>query len=87
MKESGASDKKGTLLRRNLVNLVLSIGFIILESFQVSHSYEAIELIKSVISSALNGLLLNIFLCAMLEFSLCSSSIQHAKIIYCVYAY
>ncbi len=46
----------------------MSICFIILESFQVFHSYEAIELVKTVLSFVSSGLLSNIFLCAVLEF-------------------
>ncbi len=51
----------------SFLSLVLSMCFIIQESFEVFRSYEAIELVKSVISFVSKGLLSNIFLCAILE--------------------
>ncbi len=63
-------DRLPSILKRigiaSFLSLVLSIGFTILQSFEISHSYEAIGLVKCVIFFVSSGLLSNIFLCAVL---------------------
>ena len=81
-------DRLPSILKRigvgSFLSLVLSIGFIILESFQVSHSYEAIESVKSVISFVSSGLLSNVFLCAMLEL-VCAQAPYNMRRLFAVY--
>ena len=81
-------DKFPSILKRigvgSFLSLVLSVGYIILESFQVSHSYEAIELVKSLTSFALSGLLSNFFLCAILEL-VCAQAPYNMRRLFAVY--
>ncbi len=81
-------DRLPSILKRigvgSFLSLVLGIGFIILESFQVSHSYEAIELVKSVISFVSSGLLSNFFFRAMLEL-VCAQAPYNMRRLFAVY--
>ena len=75
-------DKLPSILKRigvgSFLSLVLSIGFIILESF------EAMGLIETVISFVSNGLLSALFLCAMLEF-VCAQAPYNMRRLFAVY--
>ncbi|XP_064401296.1 solute carrier family 15 member 4-like [Halichondria panicea] len=75
-------DKLPSILKRigvgSFLSLVLSIGFIILESF------EAMGLIETVISFVSNGLLSTLFLCAMLEL-FCAQAPYNMRRLFAVY--
>ncbi len=62
----------------SFLSLVLSIGFIILESF------EAMGLVETVISFVSNGLLSTLFLCAMLEL-VCAQAPYNMQRLFAVY--
>ncbi|XP_064401299.1 solute carrier family 15 member 4-like [Halichondria panicea] len=75
-------DRLPSILKRigvaSFFSLVLSIGFIILESFQV------MEMVETVISFVSNGLLSTLFLCAILEL-VCAQAPYNMRRLFAVY--